>query len=376
MASETQIVDSINSFSIKLFKSLADKDNIIISPLSVAMVLYPLWEGAAGNTKSQIEETLNLGLIKSGLKQYIKNLIESFDNSNTSIELKLANAIWLNITNNSSPSQAFLTDAKSFYKNEINEAYFDSSAVKEINDWANTQTNGKIQNILSSLSPNEVMVLINAIYFKGDWTNEFDPEKTDDRTFYFADGTEEQRPFMEHMEEYVYFENDEVQVVKMPYGDETYPEAFMYVILPSENSSLDDLCKNLNYNILDEWLSKLSPRNVHLKLPKFTTESNVNVKDILSQWMPDAFDSLNANFSKANINACIGRILQKAFIEVNEKGSEAAAVTAATMVMRGGPLDIPVLKLAVMNVNRPFIYMIQHVSGIILFTGQVTDPQS
>lgn len=376
MSKEDQIVDSINSFSIKLFKSLADKDNIIISPLSVAMVLYPLWEGAGGSTKSQMEETLELGPIKSGLKQCIKNLIESFNNSNTNIQLKLANAIWINITNNSSPSQAFLTDAKSYYKNKINEIYFDSSGVPVINNWVNIQTNGKIQNILSSLNPNEVMVLINAIYFKGDWTNEFDPDDTDDRTFYFADGTEEQRPFMEHMEEYAYFENDQVQVVKMPYGDEGYPEAFMYVILPSENSSLDALCKNLNYNNLDEWLSKLSPRRVHLKLPKFTAESDINLKDILSQWMPDAFNSDNADFLKANINACIGRILQKAFIEVNEKGSEAAAVTAATMVTRGGSLEIPVLELAVMNVNRPFIYMIQHVSGVILFTGQVTDPQS
>lgn len=376
MASENQIVESINSFSIKLFKSLADKDNIIISPLSVAMVLYPLWEGAGGNTKSQMEETLELESVKSGLKQYIKNLIESFDVGNASIELKLANAIWLNTTNNSSPSQAFLTDAKSYYKNELNEAYFDSSTVKEINDWANTQTNGKIQNILSSLSPNEVMVLINAIYFKGDWTNEFYPDNTDDRAFYFADGTEEQRPFMEHMKEYAYFENDQVQVVKMPYGDEKYPEAFMYVILPSENLSLDVLCRNLNCNNLDEWLSKLSPHRVHLKLPKFTAESDINLKDILSQWMPDAFDSLIANFSKANINACIGRILQKAFIEVNEKGSEAVAATAATMVTRGGSLKIPVLKLAVMNVNRPFIYMIQHLSGVPMFLGQVTDPKS
>lgn len=376
MASETQIVDSINSFSIKLFKSLADEDNIIISPLSVAMVLYPLWEGARGNTKSQMEETLNLGLIKSGLKQYIKNLINSFNDSNASIELKLANAIWLNAANNSSPSQAFLTDAKSYYKNEINEAYFDSSTVKKINNWANTQTNGKIQDILSSLSADEVMVLINAIYFKGDWTNEFDPDDTDDRTFYFANGTEEQRPFMEHMEEYAYFENDQVQVIKMPYGDEDYPEAFMYVILPSENSNLDVLCKNLNYNNLNEWLSELSSHRVHLKLPKFTTKSDINLKDILSQWMPDAFDSDNADFSKANINACIGRILQKAFIEVNEKGSEAAAVTAVTMVSRSIPSEIPVSEFAVMNVNRPFIYMIQHVSGVIIFTGQVTDPQS
>ena len=376
MASEPQIVDSINSFSIKLFKSLADKDNIIVSPLSVAMVLYSLWEGAEGNTKSQMEETLNLGLIKSGLKQYIKNLIDSFNDSNASIELKLANAIWLNATNNSSPSQAFLTDAKSYYKNEINEAYFDSSTVKKINNWANTQTNGKIQDILSSFSADEVMVLINAIYFKGDWTNEFDPDDTDDRTFYFANGTEEQRPFMEHMEEYAYFENDQVQVIKMPYGDEDYPEAFMYVILPSENSNLDVLCKNLNYNSLNEWLSELSSHRVHLKLPKFTTKSDINLKDILSQWMPDAFDSDNADFSKANINACIGRILQKAFIEVNEKGSEAAAVTAVTMVSRSIPSEIPVSKFAVMNVNRPFIYMIQHVSGVIMFTGQVTDPQS
>ena len=92
--------------------------------------------------------------------------------------------------------------------------------------------------------------------------------------------------------------------------------------------------------------------------------------------MPDAFDSDNADFSKANINACIGRILQKAFIEVNEKGSEAAAVTAVTMVSRSIPSEIPVSKFAVMNVNRPFIYMIQHVSGVIMFTGQVTDPQS
>jgi len=376
MISENQIVDSINSFAIKLFKSSADKNNMAISPLSVAMVLYPLWEGAGGNTKSQMEEMLNLGGIKSEIKQYIKTLIESFSSNNASIELKLANSIWLNANKNISTSKEFLKEANIYYKNEINIAYFDNTAVKKINDWVRSQTNGKIQEILSGFSINEIMILINAIYFKGDWTNGFDPENTAYRKFYLLDGARKKCPLMQNIEEYAYFKNNQVQVVKLPYGDERRPEAFMYVILPSKDSSLNVLCENLNYNNLSDWLSKLSPHSVHLKLPKFTVNSDVNLKNILSQWIPDAFDVSNADFSGININACIGRVLQKTFIEINEEGSEAAGSTAVTMVAKGISSEIPALKPASMDVNRPFIYIIQHVSGVILFAGQITDPQS
>ena len=242
-----------------------------------------------------------------------------------------------------------------------------------INQWVEEKTNGKIEEIVDSpLDPDLVTILINAIYFKGDWKYEFDESQTEDRTFYLKDGTTKDVPLMRLEEKLAYMENEVLQAVSLPYGEEN--EMSMNVILPKENVDSEEFQTMLTYENWQKWTSEFQVKEGTLLLPKFQLEYEATLNDMLKKLgMTTAF-AKGANFGKMIQEAdplWISTVKQKTYLDVNEKGTEAAAATSVEIVTESFNMDGPFR----MEVNRPFVIAItENKSDTILFLGEINNP--
>ena len=251
------------------------------------------------------------------------------------------------------------------------------NASKVINEWVDTNTNGKIQKIIADeIDPSAVLFLMNAIYFKGAWQTEFDPSMTRDGTFYLATGGEKQVPMMSRTGVYPYYGNDtaDFQAIGLPYGD---GQMSMYIFLPSRESNLNVFFQRLNAESWESWISQLEKQEVLLKVPKFKMEYERGLNDTLEALgMGLAFDASRADFSRMasletiNVNLYIQNVVHKTFIEVNEEGTEAAAATSvgvsATSIQPPPPQFIA---------DRPFFFAIRdNETKTVLFMGTIVEP--
>ncbi|MFQ5825597.1 MAG: serpin family protein [bacterium] len=371
---EKRLVDSDNKFGLKLFKAIIkeEKDkNVFISPLSVSMALGMTLNGANSNTKEAMEQTLELaGLTTEEINQSYQSLIELLTQLDSKVIFQIANSIWY---------RQEWTFEKEFI--DLNKTYFDAlvrgldfndpNSVDIINRWVKDNTNGKIGKIVEKIDPEIVMFLINAIYFKGTWTYEFDKELTQDDFFNLPDGSQKSCKMMNLTGDLHYFENEAFQAVDLLYGDEWFS---MTILLPKPQTDIDSLISEINQENWDQWMNSFSEQAVELSLPKFKLEYDLLLNEILmTLGMAIAFDQYQADFTKMYIgpeNLYISKVKHKTFVEVNEEGTEAAAVTSveigATSV---GPKGIP------MRVDHPFIFLIQEKhSQTILFMGKMVEP--
>ncbi|MBE9511919.1 MAG: serpin family protein, partial [Bacteroidetes bacterium] len=241
-------------------------------------------------------------------------------------------------------------------------------AVNTINNWVADKTNDKITEILDYIPADAVMYLINAIYFKGIWKYEFDESDTEEKPFYLSDGTTKDVPMMVQEASFNYFSNDIMQAVEMPYGAGNYS---MVILLPQNNKTPDDIIDQLSNDNWNRWLSEFyEAGKAHIQLPKFKFEYKNKLNDeLINMGMGIAFG--NADFSKINPNRdlFISRVLHKTFIEVNEEGTEAAAVTLVELreTSIAGETFI---------VNKPFIFVIKEkYTNSIIFIGKVMEPE-
>jgi len=369
-AAEQELIQSDNAFGLKLFREIHAQEesgkNIFISPLSVAMALGMTYNGAVGATYDAMQETLELqGLSLEEVNQSYRSLIDLLAGLDPTVEWLLGNSIWYREGFEVQPE--FL---------EVNQEYFDAEvaaldfaspdAAPTINNWVSEKTNGRIEEIVDDpISGDIVMFLINAIYFKADWTVQFDPDLTVDRPFTLADGSQKQVPMMTYPDvaEVGYFSDEEVEALDLPYGGKAYS---MTILLPAEAGDIRALVGSLDAERWASIVAGLVTSELNVVMPKFTLEYELLMNDVLKALGMEIAFTPAADFSKIAPGIWIYYVKHKTFVDVYEEGTEAAAVTVVAMG-RGGP--------AVVQVDRPFLFVIrENYSGTILFMGRIMDP--
>lgn len=370
-----QLVDANNRFGFNLFAQLrlqqASASNIIISPQSIAIALGITRNGTTGATQAEISKTLGLEQFDSKtLAASYRQLIKTLKTPDANIELAIANSLWVN--QDISLKAPFLSTTENFYQGSVRKLNFaDPSAKDTLNQWVASNTLHKIPEIIDATSAEDVLYLINAIYFKGSWTDKFDPDATAKQPFHFGEGTKSVL-MMNQTGEYRYHENEQFQSVRLPYGEKE--NLGMYIFLPRKNSSLELFNQQLNLANWQKWLGEMRSQPGHISLPKFRLEYGKELKDVLSALgMPLVFNPKQADFSLMTDNQiAINQLKHKAVIEVNEEGTEAAGVTSIGIRITSATSDH---KGFTMNIDRPFFFAIRDdLSETILFMGNVVEP--
>lgn len=358
-----------NAFGFNLLKSLNAQEedkNIFISPSSVSLALTMVYNGADGETKDAIVKTLQFeNLDISKINQESLGLINGLTNPDEKVELSIANSAWVKKGFEIKPE--FLEVVKNYYKAEANSLDFDSPSAKNtINDWVSKNTRGKIPTIVDSTS-GKVLFLINATYFKGTWTTEFDKKLTEDKKFTPAKGPATNRPFMKQKSTMSYLENKDFQSVSLPYGKNE--RLSMYVFLPKD---LNGFVNQLDIDTWNKWMTQYQDEKGTILLPRFKLEYEQGLTPSLTQLgMGVAFGD-QASFSNIAPSLFISEVKHKTYLDVNEEGTEAAAVTSIGVA----PVSAePQPKTFYMEVNRPFFIAIRdNQTGEILFTGIIQSP--
>lgn len=367
-SAEQGLVQSDNAFGFKLFTEIVKQEqdqNIFISPLSVAMALGMTLIGARGDTRQAMEATLELsGLTEQEINESYQSLLELLTGLDEKVQFKIANSIWYR--QGELIEEEFINLNKTYFDAEVSELDFcDPNAPKVINGWVDENTSGKIEEIVKVIKPSTVMFLINAIYFKGAWTYQFEEESTRDDLFILTDGSQKSCRMMEQEGEFQYFENSDFQAIDLPYGDGHFS---MAIFLPREGKNIDSLISEFNQDNWNEWINSFSGEELTLQMPKFTLEYELKLNEVLQALgMGIAFTG-GADFTgmRESGGLWIDEVKHKTFLEVNEEGTEAAAVTSVTMIESVPPL---------MRVDRPFVFMIrENHSQTLLFMGKIVEP--
>lgn len=372
-----QLIEADNTFGLELFqkiRSTSDEENIMISPLSISVALAMAYNGADGDTKTEMEETLKLnGLTPEEINASYKLLIGALQSLDEKVVFELANAIFYR--NGFAVKPDYLNINKNNYDAEVSALDFNSpSAVKTINNWVANKTHDKILSIIDKLSADDRMVLLNAVYFNGIWTKEFDENGTKNRIFTKKDGTSVEIPMMNKEDKLEYTSNSVFQAVKLPYGNGQYN---MLVMLPANNKTSQNVIDELSAENLNNWKNDFkTEEHVVVTMPRFKFEFKMGLINVLKEMgMTKAFTG-EANFSKITDkeDLFISSVLHKSYIDVNENGTEAAAVTAITFTATSaGPGDT--VQKIYFNVNKPFVFAISEKdTGAILFVGEVQNP--
>ncbi|MBW4427668.1 MAG: serpin family protein [Nostoc desertorum CM1-VF14] len=374
--SDTRIVESSNKFGFKLFSEVLKDEkgekNVFISPSSVAIALAMTYNGASGSTQQAMAKTLELqGMtlpeINSSYAAALKQLLDTQD---AKVQLSIANSLWANQDVSFAPD--FLKRTQDFYQAKVSNLNFkDAAASTIINNWVEENTKGKITKIVETIQPNQVLFLINAIYFKGNWSNEFDKSQTAQYPFYITSGRRKQHPMMSQEGNYKYYESEQFQAVSLPYGKDG--KVSFYIFLPKQNSNLKAFYQGLNIQNWEKWMTQFNEQKGFIRLPRFKTDYDVTLNDALKTLgMEEAFSS-KANFSGMGKNFAISQVKHKTFVEVNEEGTEAAAATSVGIVttsLREEPEPFRMI------VDRPFFCAIRdNQTGNILFMGSIIEPQ-
>ncbi|MBD2021349.1 serpin family protein, partial [Leptolyngbya sp. FACHB-36] len=344
---------------------------VFVSPSSVAIALAMTYNGASGNTQQAMAKALELqGMSLAEVNQANAALRSALENPGKNVQLSIANSLWARQGVEFKPD--FLQNNQQFYSAEITDLDFGSpQAATQINDWVRQKTQGKIRQIVDQLKPDDVLFLVNAIYFKGDWTNEFDKRETTNKPFYRTNGTSKTLPLMSRTGDYRYYETEQFQAVSLPYGDRRMS---LYVFLPKSKSTLAKFTKALTPENWQTWMQQFRMRSGTVQIPRFTLEYDVELKNTLSALGMDiAFDPRRASFDRLSTTPMkIDQVKHKTFIEVNEKGTEAAAVTSVGIVTTSVRVDTPFK----MTVDRPFFCAIRdNRTGTLLFLGTIVEPK-
>jgi serine protease inhibitor len=372
---DTRLVAANTRFGFKLLSQILEQNgepaNLMVSPTSVAIALTMTYNGASGTTQQAMAEALELeGMSLEEINQANAALELALENADPEVQLAIANSLWGREGVSFNPD--FLQRNRDFYSAEVASLDFTNpSAIATINGWVSRNTQEKIPEIIREINPDAALFLINATYFKGNWTTPFNAEQTSDRPFTLLDGSQKQHPTMSQGGRYDYLENDQFQAVSLPYGESR--RLSMYVFLPRESSDLSAFQQNLTAENWETWMSQFGRREGAISLPRFKLEYETQLNDVLEALgMAVAFTD-QANFSgMSDTPLSISQVKHKTFIEVNEEGTEAAAVTSVEMQTLSAPAVSPFR----MTVDRPFFYAIRdNQTGTILFMGTVVEPE-
>ena len=372
-----QLVEGNTAFALALYGQLKDGEgNLFFSPYSISSALAMTYGGARGATATEMAKALHLSQDQETLLPAFAELSSQLDaiRDTGNVALSIANALWLQ--EGFDLREEFLALTNTQYGAGIFQVDFEKAfekARKRINDWVEEHTQGKIQELLPPGSVSELtrLVLTNAIYFKGRWEIEFEQEQTQKEAFWLGADKEIEVPFMQQQDTFKYGENDKARFLQLSYEG---GELAMLLVLPHAKDGLADLESGVSPGMLGEWLQELAMREVNVALPRFTTTASFDLsKTLQTLGMSKAFTD-EADFSgiDGTKQLSISSVLHKAFVEVTEEGTEAAASTAVIIGVTSiqDPTPIPEFRA-----DHPFLYMIRDTeSGSVLFMGRCVNP--
>ena len=369
------LVQGNNDFALTLYRQIAAKEgNLFFSPYSISNALAMTYAGARGNTAEEMKTTLRFNLAADRVPPAFGKLIGQLDGDGKPrpFQLTVANRLW------GQKDYGFLPDftktSKDFYRAGLEEVNFvtDAEAARQmINAWVEKQTKDKIKDLVPPgvLDDKTRLVLTNAIYFKAPWLQPFDAKATKPAPFHLLNGKTIDVPTMQMTRSFLFAAHESFTMLYLPY--EGFNQS-MIVLLPKKKDGLAELEKQLNAEALAKWMPKLSTHEVTVKLPKFKVTAEIKLNETLKQMgMKDAFVKGKADFSgmATGEKLYISAVLHKAFVDVNEAGTEAAASTAAVI----GATSLP--PPATFTADHPFVYLIRdNASGSILFAGRLAEP--
>lgn len=372
-ASKETVQSGLNQLGFETLSGLDKNEdgNLFISPISIWTALNMTYHGAGGETKEEMAEVLGIENIDSdALLSANHDLLMNQAGDNQELELYLANAVWFRED----------MEIESAYQEMLETSYLAQveplTTEDAINDWVAEQTNDRIDNMIDEISPNLILFLLNAVYFQGDWTYPFDESLTEEQEFHLADGSSIETPTMVlYEEELNYSENDDVQVVSLPYEEEETIQ--MQIFLPNGDSSFTDFQEDFSLEKWQEWTDDMEKQTGTVFLPSFTLEYESILNDLfIDLGMEQAFDPNYANFSNMftsieDKGAYIDEIYHKTFIDVNEEGTEAAGATSVSIEETAAIIQ----DTFQMDINRPFLFTITNTEeNIILFMGSMELP--
>jgi serpin B len=375
-ADQTEVVSGSNAFAVDLYGQLRSQPgNLFFSPESISTAFAMAYAGARGQTATEMAHVFHYTLPADKLHPAMGALLAGMNAQHDGYQLHVANALWAQRDENFLSS--YLNLVQSSYGAGLHKVDFKSSAETvrgTINQWVEHETNSKIQNLIAPgvLTPATRMVLTNAIYFKGDWVAQFNEKATQTGDFHLSSKQSVQAPLMHRTGGYRYMDGGTFQALELPYkGD----DLSMLVLLPKETDGLAALEQSFTAEALTDWLGKLQPQSkVVLTLPRFKMTQQFELsKTLAAMGMPQAFSS-SADFSAitGKPDLTISAAIHKAFVDVNETGTEAAAATTVIMTATAMRVEPPPV---VFTADHPFLFLIRNTkAGSILFLGRVTDP--
>ena len=369
-----KIIAADNQFGFEIFQkvnaSLTEPKNTMISPMSISLALAMVYNGTNGNTKKQMEEMLHKsGLTPDDINQSYKELVSALSSHDPKVELAISNAIFYR--NTFSVKNDFITTNQNYYQAEVSGLDFSKTTetLNKVNGWVNTNTKGKIDQIIDQVNPEDVMYILNAIYFNGEWQYRFDPKETSDMPFTKEDNQVVQVPTMTIENPFQSYSNESFKMLEMPYGSGKYS---MLIFLPASGKTTNNVISQLTAENVDGWIQKMTEQKKKVYLPKFEFKFDDSLVDELKALgMTDAFNDAKANLSSISDAAklVISEVMHKSYIKVDERGTEAAAVTGITIgVTSVGPDNS-------YRVDHPFVFAIREKdTKVILFIGKVMNP--
>lgn len=384
-AAELTVTDDVraaaasgNEFAFDLYGQLRERSgNLFFSPASISTALAMVYGGARGDTETEMARTLNFELPDERLLAAFGALGQVLNSEGAGFRLSTANRLWGQKSYVFRPDYLELTRER--FGAELAPLDFAKSELSRqtINRWVMTQTNDKISDLIppGALDPMTRLVLTNAIYFKGDWEHEFSKGATKDAPFRLSKQKEVQAPLMHQRRHFDYAETDELQIIALPYAGYNLS---LLVVLPKEVDGLPEIESKLTAENLAKWVSELQERDVQLWLPKFKSTSQFMLAEILRSLGMTLVFSDDADLSgiASGEELKISSVIHKAYIDVNEEGTEAAAATAVSIAPTAAPIREPD-KPVVFRADHPFIYLIRdNRTGMILFLGRLAEPRN
>lgn len=347
---QQEMTGGINDFAYDLYKEVYEKKDIFVSPFSVSLALSMAATGASGNTEAQFLKTLGFeGRTSRDIDEYYSMVMKNMASADPGTALSIANAIWSN--KGISLKEQFIDDCGKYFDSTAESVDFsDPATLKKLNDWVYDHTNGKIDKMFDQLDPGSAAVLANALHFKAEWP--FDFTRSGKRMLAKVKTT--------------YFEGDKCTGVVLPYGNGSF---YMRIILPSGKHSLKDVVNGMD--TFD--YTRVETAVVSLDMPVFSFSYKNFLNDALKNLgITDAFDPRLADFSRmADVPLCVGRVLHKTFVDVNENGTEAAAISAIDMKVSSAGPDTSVPREISFKVDDDFLFeIIDRGSGLTIFIGQ------
>ena len=372
-----------NAFGFRLLNAVqktTPSGNVVLSPVSAALDLSMALNGADGQTRQEMLAALSLSGSELGaINTANAQLIKMIRTPAKSITLSVADSLWVD-SHRATLRPDYVKQTQAWYDAEMTDLDFSNpSAATRINSWASKETQGRISKVIDRIDPADLVLLLNAVYFKGEWTHKFDKAQTQQRDFALAGGSVKQVARMAQSGRFDYFETPEMQAIRLPFGE---GDLVMEVLLPAKSSSLRALEAELTPEHWKGWQGQYAARSGKIELPRFELKSNYRLNEPLQALgMTRAFHpdgaQLTGMFSSAPGQPHAGRffissVLQSTYWKVDEEGSEAAAVT--TTGIRGSAIARPEQPFR-MIVDRPFFCAIEdRRSGALLFVGAIYDP--